>query len=169
MSTEDGSRLVNTVQYTRILLELGFSWVAYVPFTGHSGQRQEKLYLYYHWRKGALLVFDTREGGEYCVPGRLYFSWRPNTLGAPCECISFGTFNGDVLAGSAENFSSLSEVMAELQANGTFVTPWLVQPERFSLLHYMEQVRCHDSVATITQDRFKSVVSEDIRQAMAGK
>lgn len=124
--------------------KFGFKRVLDVPFENYDEKRtQEHLYVYFHYRTGILLQFDTYNenrvnGGHY------YYQWM--SYGIPHHSLAFSSggwekINGVyVWEGHGDCREGMFESIAELESDGKFVTPWIKASCIFSptLVHYMD-------------------------------
>jgi hypothetical protein len=138
LATDDTLFSDSVERYLRIAQKLGFKVVLEIPFTGHGyGDVPTSEKLYFLWRDGILLKFDTyRTTGVNSAD--FYYNWRPTTKEREYGITSSGCGHEDgIWAGHHDGREGLAFHLRQLEANGEFLKIWK-HPQFLWFLHYMD-------------------------------
>jgi len=166
--------------------EFGFERLLEIPFSGDE-DRQEFLYIYFHYDYGILLQFDTY--GNHVNGGHYYYQWMPDKCNSYHLALQSGGWirNGkeifNVWSGDADCREDMFENITALARDGKFITPWIKSDGICAptFIHYgdhrakrnkpwvVEYKMYCDALKTKTPERFKMLplaVQEAIRNGM---
>lgn len=170
--------ILNTVdRYHRIIEGLGFYQVLDIPFLGRvygeEEARPEHFYVFWEPSRGILLKFDTHNTVNV-NGGKFYYNWRPTDPANKdnWRCTSSGRWCNygtpeAVWSGDHDCREAVKFHIAELEANGSFVTPWTDAPHLW-LIHYNETPERYDrnfDYGAITKARI-AMLPADVQAAL---
>lgn len=125
--------------------KFGFKRVLDVPFENYDENKTlEHFYVYFHYRTGILLQFDTYNGNRV-NGGYYYYQWKPYGDHHNSPAFSSGGWreigNDEyVWEGHGDCREGMFESIRELEADGKFITPWIKASCIFAptLIHFMD-------------------------------
>lgn len=155
-------------KYLEVVLSLGFQEAIKETFKGHSDDREETYFIFWH-PSGVLLSFDTYLG-EHVNGGHLYYNWSP---AISCDdyysCLSSGSgadVDGRLVwTGYHDCREALRFNFVSLQDKGTFLNPWEKCPFLW-LGHYMDHKDKEVSYVSIN-DRYIDKLPKYVYNAIA--
>jgi hypothetical protein len=163
--------------YLKFVKQEGFEELLRIPFDGMSGYK-EMFFIFFHWKEGILLKFDTFSGngvngGNFC------YNWKPKPEFAnedkdgnlpyfkylsTAHVVHQEAGRETIVCGNHDCREDLCKNLRNLRKYGDFVSPWIERPFLW-LLHYMDVKKPGYNYNALNAERIK-LLPEDVQKLL---
>lgn len=137
---------ISLQNYIKVIEQYGFQLVYSEDFKSNREWDNDTLYIYYHWRFGILLVFDSYGGNEQINGSRFYYNFGiPHNDDNWLDLVSSGaaynpkelTQFAHIWSGYHDGREAVIHNIENIIQKTTFIQPWKYFPNVW-LHHYMD-------------------------------